>query len=58
MSINIDTQKAVSLLHTARTSRPSYLDGKRAEHRIEKPQTYTTSHVLSLLAISHLCLVS
>ena len=33
---------SVSLLHTALTSRLSYLGGKGAEHRIEKTQTYTT----------------
>ena len=58
MSINIDTQKAVSLLHTALTSLPSYLAGKGVERWIEITQTYTTSHVPTLLAISHLCLVS
>ena len=33
---------SVSLLHTALTSRPSYLAGKGAERRIGKTQTYTT----------------
>ena len=33
---------SVSLLHTALTSRPSYLAGKGEERRIEKTQTYTS----------------
>ena len=33
---------SVSLLHSAVTSRPSYLAGKGAELWIQKAQTYTT----------------
>ena len=36
---------SVSLLHTALTSRPSYIAGKGAERQIEKTKTYATVYL-------------